>query len=247
LVIIHAAWNGVTADSRNNLKEQLSNLELLSDLLIAARDAGCKKFIGLGSQAEYGKLSQIATEDQIMKPVNSYGIAKILSSELIAKFCSLNEIDWYWLRVFSIFGKNESDHWLIPSLVKKVVNGEMVLNFSTATQKYAYLHVDDFSKMIHLIIDKMPAPSTGIYNLSAKNAIPLKDIIEKIKVLCGNDQVELKFGRLPLRENQSIHLEGEMTKFFTKISEIQYADFETELKKTVNFYLHFFNTKLYNS
>ncbi|HSX19934.1 MAG TPA: NAD(P)-dependent oxidoreductase, partial [Gammaproteobacteria bacterium] len=51
--IIHAAWHGVENKSHSS-DDQLSNIPALKFLLALATACGCKKFIGIGSQAEYG-------------------------------------------------------------------------------------------------------------------------------------------------------------------------------------------------
>ena len=52
--VIHAAWHGVSNQHRNEPSQIAENLMPTVRLLEVARDAHCKNFIGLGSQAEYG-------------------------------------------------------------------------------------------------------------------------------------------------------------------------------------------------
>lgn len=238
--IIHTAWNGVSAEFRNDLNRQLENLHLVADLLQIAKEASVERFVGLGSQAEYGLLNEIANEERILKTDTAYGMSKVLAGNLVGQFCSLNGIKWYWLRVFSIFGEMESEKWLIPSVIKKMLQNEAVVEFSPATQKYAYMYVRDFVKFVYAIVDTSPCPESGIYNISSQNAQSLKSIIEKIKLLCGKENIVLDFGKLPFRDSQSMHIEGSMNKFYEKIKFIDTSDFEDSLRKTVNFYLNCF-------
>ncbi|MEI5617229.1 NAD-dependent epimerase/dehydratase family protein, partial [Streptomyces brasiliscabiei] len=81
-----------------------------------------------------------------MQPVDAYGIAKNAALTLVMHFCRLHALNWYWLRVFSVFGENEKSTWLIPSIIQKIGQGDKQLAFTTATQQYAYLYIQDFVK-----------------------------------------------------------------------------------------------------
>lgn len=234
-IIIHAAWNGVTSDDRNNLQEQLSNLELLAKLLSVAKKCSAKRFIALGSQAEYGQLNKIVSEEDTLTADSAYGIVKVMASQMVNFFCTANNINWYWLRVFSVFGEKESKQWLITSVINQLLLNKPELIFSVATQKYAYMYVEDFTKMVFEIAEKTPFPNSGIYNISAKDAVSLKSIIERIKKLSNNRNSVLSFGKLPLRARQSTHIEGNMSKFLQNVCSIQYSDIDKSLNKTIKY------------
>lgn len=108
-VIIHAAWNGVLSKDRDTWRSQLSNIDLVTKLLFIAEKCHVTKFIGLGSQAEYGLYSGVISEKCPINPTTEYGCLKIATSQQISSYCELNKINWYWLRIFSVFGERESD------------------------------------------------------------------------------------------------------------------------------------------
>jgi nucleoside-diphosphate-sugar epimerase len=170
-VIIHAAWLGVDHVERNTWQSQFANIEYLSNLLIIAQKANVRKFIGLGSQAEYGNFDGCVTEDEALNPTTPYGCVKIVCSELIRHFCNTNEIEWFWLRLFSFFGKGESANWLIPSLISKLLTVDE-MDFTPGEQRYAYLYAEDLGRAVNTIIKK--DGRSGIYNISAKNPLKIK-------------------------------------------------------------------------
>ncbi|PWK21407.1 nucleoside-diphosphate-sugar epimerase [Arcicella aurantiaca] len=234
-IILHAAWNGVTSDSRNKLALQMGNITMLAELLEVAQKISVIKFIALGSQAEYGKLDSIANELHPLNPDNIYGITKTLANQLLRCYCELNNINWYWLRVFSVFGEKESEQWLIPSVIKKVLSKDKELKLSSGTQQYAYMYCKDFANSVYMLSCKKDLQS-GIYNISGANAKSLKSIIQQIVHLSDNQDIDLKFGALPLRENQSSFIEGSMNKFFTKVGKVPYTPFEVALESTIAYY-----------
>ena len=74
----HMAWFG----DRNNFAIQKNNIEYTLTALKAAKDLGCRIFVGTGSQAEYGVKDSLITEDSVPMPYCSYGSAKLAACYL---------------------------------------------------------------------------------------------------------------------------------------------------------------------
>ncbi len=233
-IIIHTAWSGVVSLARTNFKEQMENLNFLSDLLIIAQEIKPEKFIAFGSQAEYGKLNSIAIEDQEVFPETAYAISKVLASKLTAYFCISNKINWVWLRIFSVFGEKESEEWFIPSIIRKIVKNQPAIELSTCDQKYAYLYIKDFVRIIYSFICE--SPESGIYNVSGTKAISLREVVNKINDHLNNDKVVFKFGTIPLRDDQSMHIEGSMNKYSEQFGPAKFQDFNSSLRNTIDYY-----------
>ncbi|MBP1629344.1 MAG: transketolase, beta subunit [Bacteroidetes bacterium] len=211
-IIIHSAWIGVTAKERNDKQEQEKNIPLANQLLEIASKSNIKKFIGLGSQAEYGILDSIVSEEEEANPACEYGKNKIKVLDLIKESAKRNGFDWAWIRIFSIRGERESLSWLLPSVENALNNKEInSMDFTEGLQKYAYLDVKVFAEYISRIVLKKKSES-GIYNISGKGARAIRDIITDIRDRLRPDFI-LNFGAIPTRAIQSTLIEGDMTKF----------------------------------
>lgn len=235
-VIIHAAWNGVSSSNREDWKEQLTNLDFIYHLLKIAEKSQVKKFIALGSQAEYGQFEGKVDEDYPLNPTSSYGAVKLAAMTIIKMFCFEHNIDWYWLRVFSIFGERESQNWLLPSVISKMKSDCQEMDFTVGEQKYAYLYVKDFADSISKVLNRQGA--SGIYNLSSDKAISLKDLLLMVREKV-NPNFKLNFGRIPYRLNQSMHIEGDTTKFNQTFGCIETSNFEEKLGLVINSFTKF--------
>ena len=77
-----------------------------------------------------------------------------------------------------------------------------------------------------------------------KDLKSLRSIIELIVSSFKNQKLDLNFGALSLRNNQSTFIEGCMNKFFEKIGKISYTPFELALAKTIDYYYVQFNSKI---
>jgi len=235
-IIVHCAWGGVAAGDRIQYKSQVENLELLIDILEIAKEIKISKFIGLGSQAEYGTFSGKINEEYPSEPTTAYGVAKLMALNLVKGFCNENGINWYWLRLFPIFGEKEEENWLIPSVIKKIKQG-IQMDLTPGLQRYSYIYVKDLSNCIYNIVSiELSSSTSGIYNISGEGAITLRDLVEKIKNKI-NINARLNFGALAYRPYQSMHMEGDMRKFNENISKISYSNFDESLNKTILYYL----------
>lgn len=235
-VVIHSAWEGVGADERLNYKNQFRNLNLVLDILNICKETNAR-FIGLGSQAEYGTFNGNINEEFQANPNTAYGVIKLMACNLVKGFSEENQIDWFWLRLFPIFGEMEARNWLIPSVIDKILSGNEI-DLTLGQQKYAYLYVKDFTKLVLITAtEKSSKGINGIYNISGENPITLRSLLEKVRENI-NKEAKLNFGAIEYRPYQTMHMQGNMMKFKTNISEIVYSDFDESLYNTVRYYLN---------
>ena len=231
--VIHGAWIGVESNARDNWKEQSKNIPFLVTLLEVAKTVGVEKFIFLGSQAEYGNIDGKISEDHQTKALNAYGSIKLACQEIVKTFCEMNNINWIWLRLFSLFGERENQNWLIPSLIASMSTSEQ-MDFTPGEQKYAYLYVKDYASIMNKIIT-MPVAS-GVYNISSNETRTIKSLVEDIRDYV-NPEFILNFGALNYRSNQSMHMEGDILKLCSQIGEVEFTDFNEALHHCLNSYL----------
>jgi len=230
--IIHGAWIGVESHEREDWSVQSKNIYFLLELLQVAKKTATEKFIFLGSQAEYGNITDVVTEVQECEAINAYGSIKLACLEIVKTFSKNHNINWIWLRLFSLFGEKEKETWLFPSLIEKM-KSDIQMDFTMCEQMYSYLYIKDFV----LIIDKIVALNiqSGIYNVSSDIVRPIRWYLEEIRDRL-NPEFQLNFGMLPYRDNQSMHIQGSMNKLNNQIGKIDFTDFSTAIHNTIKYY-----------
>ena len=232
--LIHCAWIGVESNERGMWDLQLKNLTFLSELLQISKKVNVGKIIVLGSQAEYGEFEGKISETYPTNPLNAYAAIKLACLELTKNFANINDIKWIWIRVFSLFGEKEGINWLIPNTLNSIKNN-IKLELTPGEQKYSYLYIKDFAEVIYKIIYKNV--DSGVYNVSSVISFSIKSIVTQIRNIV-NPSFELKFGTLEYRENQSMHIEGDMKKLEDQIGKIHFTDFNVAIENTINYYLN---------
>jgi UDP-glucose 4-epimerase len=76
-VIVHIAWSGVNNRSRSDRLQITDNVETSCQLLEAGAEHGVSKFVGMGSQGEYGPLDKKIAETDPTLPTTLYGASKL--------------------------------------------------------------------------------------------------------------------------------------------------------------------------
>ncbi len=184
---------------------QLDNIRTTVALLDAAIAAGAGRFIGIGSQAEYGRHDRRIDESAATEPFLLYGAAKLSACHLTRQRATQAGVGFAWLRLFSPYGPGDNPNWLIPSVATQILAGKAPRT-SAGTQKWDYLHITDAAQGV--LDAALTDSAQGAFNLSSGHPVTIRAIIEKIRDL-ANPDLPLTFGGIPFGPNQIMHLEGD--------------------------------------
>ena len=88
-VFYHLAWEGTSGPMRDDMHLQNRNVKYALDAVGLAKKLGCKRFIGVGSQAEYGRVEGKLRPDTPVNPTMGYGIAKLTAGLMTKVFVTV--------------------------------------------------------------------------------------------------------------------------------------------------------------
>ena len=160
-----------------------------------------------------------------------YAKAKIQCCKDLQHYCEQNNIEWQWIRIFTVFGDKQTGG-LIKLAIEKCLNGEESFDTTPDEQKYSYLYAEDFGKAICNMLGSKG--KSGIYNLSQPQCLKSnKEILESVKILTKSD-IHLNFGAMPYPEGQVMLMDGSVNKFEKAFGVVPYSDFNTALEHTIN-------------
>ncbi|NQU35133.1 MAG: NAD(P)-dependent oxidoreductase [Bacteroidetes bacterium] len=209
--LIHVAWGGITAEQRNNWKTQIQNFWFSKEYFDLVSECGIKKVIALGSQAEYGIHNYPVKETTTLIPKDAYGAVKTLTANYLRNLFENTKTQWYWIRIFSVFGERENQNWLMPTVITKLLKNEKI-ELTKCEQYYNYLYIGDFVNQLHTIISSNENNS-GIYNLCNSESIKLKDLLKETAHRLNVSSDLLQFGAIPYRKGQNMLIAGDSSKF----------------------------------
>ena len=186
-VLYHFAWEGnASSTTRDDPLTHARNIQYTLDAVEFAHKMDCKKFIGAGSQAEYGLNSDRLFPETKVYPSTSYGVAKFAAGKLSRKLCELYGISFIWTRIFSVYGEHDRDVAVIKYAIRQF-RAWQPAQFSAATQMWNYLYEKDAGKIFYLLGEK-DVPE-GVYNVASEDTRPLKDFIMELKEVYGKEAI----------------------------------------------------------
>lgn len=231
-VFFHFGWDGTFGNSRNNMQGQLLNIQYTLDAVEAASRAGCKKFIGAGSQAEYGRVEGNLSATTPVFPENGYGIAKLCAGQMSRILCEQKGIEHIWTRILSIYGPNDGLATMVMSTISKLLKGQKA-SLTQGEQKWDYLYSKDAGKAMYLLGEK--GQSGKIYCIGSGQVKKLKDYIEVIKENIDSN-VELGYGEIPYSEKQVMYLCADISELEQDTGFMPDYSFEEGIKETIDWY-----------
>jgi len=206
-VFYHLAWEGTVGTARNNMYLQNRNIEYALDALKAAERFGCHTFIGVGSQAEYGRVEGLLTPDTPTNPEMGYGIGKLCAGLMTRELAIEKGMRHIWVRVLSVYGPNDGMQSMVMSTIAKLKAGEAP-KFTKGEQKWDYLYSGDAAEAFYRIGED--GVDGSVYVLGSGEARPLATYIEEIRDEAAPD-FPLTFGEIPYGEKQVMHLQADIT------------------------------------
>lgn len=171
----HLAWNYA---ARDDFYQQHENLQHSLVAVEAAVQLSCRRILITGSQAEYGLVDGLMTEDLLPNPVNAYGAAKVAACYLTKRRAEQFGLEWIWGRIFSLVGKYEPSGRMIPDLIATLKRGETP-HLSSCTQYWDYLDAGDAAECIIALMEH--GKNGEIYNIANGDYKPLKIFTETIR------------------------------------------------------------------
>jgi GDP-L-fucose synthase len=199
-VIIDAAARvgGIGANNAHPVDFLTQNIQIQSNLMDAAHEAGVKNFVFLGSSCIYPKNSvQPIKEEYLLtgelESTNSaYAIAKIAGIELIKSYRKQFGHKWISVMPTNLYGPNDNfdlqNSHVFPALIRKFVeakrtNAPSVTLWGTGTPKREFLHVNDLAKAILICLEKYD--SDQHINIGSGEDLSIKDLALKVSKAAG--------------------------------------------------------------
>ncbi len=212
----HLAWAGASGPGRNDMYLQNGNVRMSLDAVALAKRFGCKKFVGAGSQAEYGRpYMRIGNETQSAEsnatfderyrlrpdtppfPEMGYGYAKLCAGQMTRDHAHQLGLEHNWLRVLSVFGPFDGDSILMQA-VRGFKDG-ISPDFTWGEQIWDFVYSKDAALAFYDVAEKGIDGKT--YVLGSGEERPLAEYLGIARdIICPG--LKLNLGARPYGENQ---------------------------------------------
>lgn len=228
-VFFHLAWEGTTGEKRSSMDLQQRNIKNSIKACEASYKLKCKTFVGVGSQAEYGRCNRKLTGNTIENPQTPYGKAKLLCSQMTREFCQNNGIRHIWARVLSVYGPNDWNGSLIISTIKDLLCGNNP-EVTKGEQIWDYMYSEDASRALISLSENGISGKT--YVVGSGTGRPLREYIEIIGQNT-NPEFKIEFGKKPYSSNQVMYLVADIGELEKDTGFKVQVPFEEGIKYTI--------------
>jgi UDP-glucose 4-epimerase len=176
------------------------------NLLIAARDAGVRRFILASSAAVYGNDPRLPKQESMeVTPISPYGADKAAAEHYVYLANSLWGFEGVVLRYFNVFGPRQDPEGpyasVIPSFVSRLISGTPPVIYGDGEQTRDFLYIDDVVEANILAALSDDAPG-GTFNIARGQTTSLLDLL---KILQKNNGLSQKPEFAPARTGDIIH------------------------------------------
>jgi UDP-N-acetylglucosamine 4-epimerase len=196
-VLHQAALGSVPRSLEDPLLTNENNINGFLNMLVAARDAGVKRFVYAASSSTYGDHPGLPkVEDAIGKPLSPYAVTKYVNELYADVFARCYGFKTIGLRYFNIFGRRQDPDGAYAAVVPKWVA-------SLLDDQPVYINGDgetsrDFCYIDNAVQANLLAATTEnedalnqIYNVAVGERTSLNQLFEMIKDLLAEDKPEL--------------------------------------------------------
>ena len=229
-VFYHMAWIGTDKENRDNPVIQQKNIEYTLKAVELAHCMGCRKFIGAGSQAEYGPVQGVISQTTVPNPQIAYGMAKLSASLLSKKLCEKYHIIHIWGRIFSVYGVNDNENTMIDYALNCFEQGRKA-SFSAGDHMWNYLYETDAAKMFYLLGWKDVI--SDVYFIAHNQSYTLREYIQ-IMIDEYGKTVDCCFSK-PDLSGKIYGLDVDVRKTIRAIGFTPEIDFQTGMRKIIRY------------
>jgi Nucleoside-diphosphate-sugar epimerases len=152
------------------------------NMLVAARDAGIKRFIYAASSSTYGDSQSLPkVEDAIGKPLSPYAITKYVNELYADVFAKTYSMECIGLRYFNVFGRKQDPFGayaaVIPLFVKRLMTHEAITINGDGEYSRDFTYIDNVIQMNILALESTnPDAVNEVYNTAFGERTTLKSV-----------------------------------------------------------------------
>ena len=187
--ILHeAALNSVAASVLQPVSTEEINVLATLKLMVAARDAGVRRFIYASSAAVYGNSPELPKRETMSPhPSSPYGYSKLAVEHYGRLFTELYGFETVGLRYFNVLGPRQdpsSDYsGVISKFITTMLRGAPPIIHGDGLQTRDFIHVSD---VVQANLLATTATMSGrVYNTATGSSHSLLDVVSTLNEILG--------------------------------------------------------------
>jgi UDP-N-acetylglucosamine 4-epimerase len=197
-VLHEAALGSVPRSINDPITTNEVNIGGFLNMLVAARDAGVKRFVYAASSSTYGDSKNLPkVEDIIGKPLSPYAITKYVNELYADVFARTYGMECIGLRYFNVFGRRQDPNGayaaVIPLFVKKLINHESPVINGDGEYSRDFTYIDNVIQMNLLALTTTnPEAINQVFNTAFGERTTLNMLTDYLQEFLGAHDPKIK-------------------------------------------------------
>ncbi len=187
IVLHQAALGSVPRSIADPAATNATNVGGYLNMLIAARDAGVRRFVYAASSSTYGDHPGLPkVEDAIGKPLSPYAVTKLVNELYADVFARCYGMQTIGLRYFNIFGARQDPEGayaaVIPRWIRAMLIGEEVAINGDGETSRDFCYVDNAvqANLLAAVVDDAAAINQ-VYNVAVDDRTTLNRLFQMLR------------------------------------------------------------------
>ncbi|MDS4050741.1 SDR family oxidoreductase [Accumulibacter sp.] len=186
-VLHQAALGSVPRSLANPLATNAANVDAFLNLLVAARDAGVRRFVYAASSSTYGDHQELPkVEERIGRPLSPYAVSKLVNELYAEVFARCYGFASIGLRYFNVFGARQDPEGayaaVIPRWARAMLLGEAVSINGDGETSRDFCFVDNAVQANLLAATTAnPEAVNQVYNVAVDDRTSLNQLFEILR------------------------------------------------------------------
>jgi len=160
-------------------------------LLLAARDAGIKRFVFASSSSAYGDTPTLPkVETMLPQPLSPYAAGKLVGEYYCSVFYKVYDLETISLRYFNVFGPHQDPTSqyaaAIPAFVTAVLKDNQPTVFGDGLQSRDFTYVDNVVEA-NLLAALAGHTAGEVVNIACGQAVTVNETIDAINGIVGKN------------------------------------------------------------
>lgn len=186
-VLHEAALGSVPRSIKDPVTTNEVNISGFLHMLVAARDAGVRRFVFAASSSTYGDSTSLPkVEEVIGRPLSSYAVTKYVNELYADVFARTYGMEYIGLRYFNVFGRRQDPFGayaaVIPLFVKKLMAHESPTINGDGEYSRDFTYIDNVIQMnMRALTTTCPEAVNQIYNTAFGERTTLNQLVDFLK------------------------------------------------------------------
>ncbi|MCY7539239.1 dTDP-glucose 4,6-dehydratase [Bacillus pumilus] len=204
-------------------------------MLEAVLKGKAKKLIHISTDEVYGDLElndPAFTEQTPLSSNNPYSASKASSDLLVKSYIHTHQLPAMITRCSNNYGPHQHEEKLIPTIIRKAINGEKIPIYGDGQQIRDWLYVEDHARAVKQVLENGTAGQ--VYNIGGGNEKTNLDLTKTILTQLGISHDSIAF--VEDRKGHDRRYAIDASKLKRELGWTQETSFEAGIEKTINWY-----------